>query len=143
MRTLMLGVLVLASSALAQERAVVMEVKFTESAAELVSKREVEAPAPRQFGTPQLEPLFFEVTDERGGVLYSASIGDPRPKACHPQPLPGDAAPPPTAPAEEPKEGVVDLRFPAAREARLFTIWQQPPGSTRETARQKMLEVTL
>lgn len=60
------------------ERALRVEIQFAEDRISPVSIRRVQTIVPRQYGVPQLSPLFFELTGEGGQVLYAGSLADPR-----------------------------------------------------------------
>ena len=102
------------------QRSLAVELKFAGDAVQLVGTRPSEAFVPQQFGTPQLEPLFFEVYGDGGEVLYAATLGDPR--DVHEEKSAESTAEesPAPAPAAHDTAEVVVPDLPAAREIAVF-----------------------
>lgn len=70
--------LLVAAPARADERAVIVTVKWDASGPSIDTVDRKEMPVPAQLGFPQLWSRFFELRDKDGDVHYAGSLVDPR-----------------------------------------------------------------
>lgn len=140
-RCVVLAVL-LAGAAWAQEAdepATIVAVKWAGQKLELVDKLDDPGPCPPQHGTPQLAPLFFEVTGEDGDVLYAGTIYDSRNSSVdwfgEDDQIRGSGV--------DESQRRHELRFPRFESARRFTAYRRVQSGDDEGERMVLLEVDL
>lgn len=142
MRFWLVAMLMCGGIAFAEEaRSILVVLKFDGKTVSFVSKDEETGAVAPQRGTPQMEPMFYEVRGEEGEVLYSDVIIDPR----HPAQEGIDEETGKMVGGATPQEaGTTHLRFPAFPKAKTFTAYRRKQtGGEDDGDREKLVEVEL
>lgn len=104
---------------------------------ELVSKKDGEDFIRRQYGVPQMEPLFFEVFGAEGEVAYAADLADP--SVVHTDGDAGEAPPPGEVAASE---GNLSISIPTAIQPRRLVVYRRVSDDL-ENGRKVLLDLGL